>query len=142
MIADKLKPATFKHIEAELYGYPDTKREIHRRREEIMNTTDQDENTGQGKNSYRTPGRPTERIATRLTMDKRLRNLEEIVGAIDRVHNRSSNDYQKLIELKYWSRRKALTWEGIADKLHVSRRQAMRWRDEIIHTIAEVLGWR
>jgi RinA family phage transcriptional activator len=140
-VALKLRKATFKHIESELYGYHDTLREINELRKNIMFTKDNDdENTGGGRNNL--PSSPTERIATRLATHKRLNNLEEVTNAIQKVYTGLPEDYQKLVRLKYWTRPQTLTWEGIADKLFVTSRQAMRWRDEVIYTVAEVLGWR
>jgi RinA family phage transcriptional activator len=140
-VALKLRKATFKHIESELYGYHDTLREINELRKNIMFTKENDdENTGGGRNNL--PSSPTERIATRLATHKRLNNLEEVTNAIQKVYTGLPEDYQKLVRLKYWTRPQTLTWEGIADKLFVTSRQAMRWRDEVIYTVAEVLGWR
>jgi RinA family phage transcriptional activator len=140
-VALKLRKATFKHIESELYGYHDTLREINELRKNIMFTKENDdENTGGGRNNL--PSSPTERIATRLATHKRLNNLEEVTNAIQKVYTGLPEDYQKLVRLKYWTRPQTLTWEGIADKLYITSRQAMRWRDEIIYTVAEVLGWR
>jgi RinA family phage transcriptional activator len=140
-IATKLKKATFKHIESELYGYHDTLREIDNLRKDIMFCNEnEDENIGGGRNNL--PSSPTERIATRLATHKRLTQLEEVTNAIYKVFQGLPEDYQKLVRLKYWTRPQTLTWEGIADKLFITSRQAMRWRDEIVWSIGEVLGWR
>jgi RinA family phage transcriptional activator len=137
----KLKKATFKHIESELYSYQDTLREIDRLRKDIMFTKENDdENIGGGRNNL--PSSPTERIATRLATHKRLNQLEEVTHAIEKVYTSLPEDYQKLIKLKYWTRPQTLTWEGIADKLHLGRRTAFRMRDEIVECVSEVLGWR
>jgi len=137
----KIKKATFKHIEAELYHYHDTLREIEKLRKElIFANTGPDENVGGSSGNL--PGNPTERIGTKLATHKRLNQLEEIVSAIERVYERLPDDYKRLVELKYWTKPQLLTWDGIADKLHISKRQAMRWRDEIVSAIAEALGWR
>lgn len=140
-VAEKLKPATFKHIEAELYGYNDTKREIKRRREELMYVSEVDENVGAGKNSYRTPGRPTERIVTRLTMDKRLRNLEEITEAIESAYEQVSDDHRRVVKTKYWNNRNQ-TWEGIASECNMHRNTAKKYQKEFVMLIADKVGWR
>ncbi|GAA0444787.1 MAG: hypothetical protein ACQEWU_16190 [Bacillota bacterium] len=64
-----------------------------------------------------------------------------MVEAIYQVYNALQDNYKELSRVKYWSN-KRLTWDGIALELKVSKRQAMRWRDEIIHATVEVLGWR
>jgi RinA family phage transcriptional activator len=140
-VSSKLRKATFKHIESELYSYHDTLKEINNLRKDIMfcNEND-DENIGGGRNNL--PSSPTERIATRLATHKRLIQLEEVTNAIYKVYTGLPEDYQKLVKLKYWTRPQTLTWEGIAEGLHVSRRQAFNWRDEIVYAVGEVLGWR
>src|SRR5690606_30954074 len=139
--AIKLKKATFQHIESELYSYKDTLTEIEELRKDIIFTRQSDdENIGGGRSSL--PSSPTERIGTRLATHKRLGNLEQIANAIEKVYTGLPEEYRQLVQLKYFTKPQRYTWDGLADKLHVSKRQAMRWRDEIIHTIAEVLGWR
>ncbi|MEY8732097.1 transcriptional regulator [Peribacillus frigoritolerans] len=139
--ASKLKKPTFKHIESELYSYHETLKEIQFLRNNIMFTKENDdENVGGGRRSYISS--PTEQIGTRLATHKRLNKLEEIANAIEKVYTGLPEDYRKLIELKFWSKPQIYTMDGVAGKLHVSKRQAMRWRDEIIQITAEVLGWR
>lgn len=137
----KLKKATFKHVESELYSYKDTLKEIETLRKDIMFCNEnEDENIGGGRNNL--PSSPTERIATRLATHKRLNKLEEIANAIEKVYTGLPEDYQKLVRLKYWTRPQLKTWEGIADDLHVNRATAMRWRDSVVNAVSEVLGWR
>lgn len=141
MIATKIRKATFKHVESELYSFKDTKKEIQKLRQEIVyGSTSNDENVGAGKNSYRSPGRPTEMIATRLVTDKRLRNLEEIVEAIESVYENLSDEQRDLINLRYWNGKHS--WEHIAEKCNMSERTVYRHRKAIICTIAEKVGWR
>lgn len=139
--AVKIKKATFKHIESELYSYKDTLKEIEELRKNIVFCNDNiDENVGGGRSSFISD--PTSRIGTRLATHKRLGKLEEIANAIEKVYTGLPEEYQKIVRLKYWTRPQTLTWDGIADKIPVSRRTAFNMRDEIINTIAEVLGWR
>lgn len=141
-IAIKIKKTTFKHVEAEWYNYYETLKEIANLREEIMYPMQEQEdiNIVKGANSVRQPGDPTEKIATRLTTNKRIKHLQEIATAIETVYNVLPKDYKKLVCVKYWSRHN-LTWDGIALELSISKRQAIRWRNIIIQAIVEVLGW-
>lgn len=138
-VANKLSKAAFKHIEAELYYYHDTMKEIERLRKEIMfsNSSD-DENTGGGRSSI--PGRPTERIATRLLTHKRLRNLEEMAEAISYSFNALSDDHRNVIKTKYWSR-KRLNWDDVSTQLNMHRNTAMKLRKDVVYLIAEKIGW-
>ena len=136
----KLKPATFRHIEAELYAYSNSKKEIKNIREQIMNSSDR-ASCFPGRNSARVPSRTTEMIATRLTTDKRLRNLEEIVDAIELTYEELPHTHKKIIELKYWSYNRN-TWEAIADMCYIHRNTVRKYRDEIIALIAAKVGWK
>lgn len=137
----KTTKLAFKKAESEWYNYHNTLKEIARLREEIMNPFQEEElNTGGGQSNI--PGDPTGKMATRLTTNKQLDYLNEIVIAIDNVYNAVPDDYKKLIKLRYWNSSKRLDWDGIALNCNISKRQAMRWRDEIIHTTIELLGWR
>jgi len=141
MGAIKLKKPTFQHIESELYSYHDTLKEIQFLRNNIMFTKENDdENVGGGRSSL--PSDPTGSIGTRIATHKKLNNLEEITNAIEKVYTGLPEIHQKLVRLKYWTRPQTKTWEGIALELNVSRRQAFRWRDEVVKAVGEVLGWR
>ena len=88
----KLKRATFRYIESELYSYKDTLKEIDQLRDEILyGRNNDDENIGGGRSSL--PGKPTEQIATRLLTHKTLRNLEEVANAITDVYKLVSDDH-------------------------------------------------
>lgn len=137
----KIRKGTFQHIESELYAYHDTRKEIVRLKNEILYCrSSSDENVGGGKGNL--PGDPTGRTAVLLTSHKKLEQLQNIVDAIENVVDRLTEDRKKLIRLRYWDKPQILTWDGIAAELHVSRRTAMNWRDEIVRAIAEKIGWR
>lgn len=138
--ATKLRRGTFKHIEAELYAYQDTIKEISRLRDEILHASPEPDRTGGGRSNM--PSDSTGLAATRLATNKRLNTLTEVAEAIKGVYDSLTPDKQKLVRLRYWTKPQLLTWDGVAMELHVSRRQAMRWRDEIVLAIALRLGWR
>lgn len=143
MGAEKLQKATFKHIEAELYQYPNTVKEIKKRRMELLHPylEEVDENQGQGVNSVRSISRPTERMATRLTADKRLRNLEEIAEAIESVYN-DLNDKQKVfVRMRYWSGINNASPVMIAIETDVSERTVHNYKRRIVEAIGERVGW-
>lgn len=136
----KLRNGTFKHIESELYAYHDTKREIVRLKNDILHSSSYFEPIGGGRSNL--PGDPTGNTATLMVTHRKIEQLERIVDAIESVVDKLPEEKQKLVKLKYWTRPQTLTWEGIAMRLGISARQAMRWRDEIVYAIAERIGWR
>lgn len=139
MAAIKLRSGTIKHIEAEIYDYHDTLKRIKERREELM--TDPAKEEGMP-SSPTLPSSTVERYATRITMDRQLQELERVASAVEHVYNICDDGRKKLIRLKYWTRPQLKSWDGIAQELHVSRRQAFYWRDEIVQAVGEQLGWR
>lgn len=136
----KIRRGAFQHVEAELYVYHDTLKEIARLRDEILHASPEPNRTGGGRSN--TPSDSTGLAATRLATNKRLNTLTEVAEAIKGVYDSLTPDKQKLVRLRYWTKPQLLTWDGVAMELHVSRRQAMRWRDEIVLAIALRLGWR
>lgn len=139
-VKTNLSKAAFKHIESELYFYHDTVKEIARLRQEIMFTGgNEDENVGGGRSSF--PGRPTERIATRLLTHKRLRNLEEMVEAIDYTFNALTDDHRLVIREKYWSKQR-FSWDEMAVRCSMHRNTCMKLRKDVVNLIAEKIGWK
>jgi RinA family phage transcriptional activator len=140
-----IKKTTFKHVESEWYNYHITLKDIVNLRQEILNppvAEVEDINIVKGANSVRLPGDPTSKLAINIVASKQLQYMEKVIHAIESVYNALPDEYKKLVRIRYWQRNKQLTWDGIASELNVSKRQAMRWRDEIIQATVEVLGWR
>lgn len=136
----KVRKSTFKHVESELFAYHDTRKEIIRLRNDIMYGREPKDNIGSGRSSL--PSDPTGRVVSMLSSHKKLNYLESTVEAIENVYNRLPEDKKRLVNIYYWTRPQMLSWEGVAQKLHVSRKTAFNWRDEIIWAIADQLGWR
>lgn len=136
----KLRRGTFQHIEAELYAYHDTLKEIAKLRNEILHASSEPDRVGGGRGN--TPTDKTGVAAIRLATDKRLNSLVEVVEAIESVVERLPEKKRELVKLKYWSQPRTLTWDGIALRLDVSRRTAINWRNEIVYAIALKMGWR
>lgn len=133
-----MKRAVFRYVEAELYDYPFTVKEIARLRADIALE-------GQGLEAallqeHVTGGRqpdPTREKAIRLLTNRRLRRMEETVAAIQRVYDRLPPEKQRLVDLKYWQRYGNL---AVATRLHISRATFYRWRAEVVTAVAVELG--
>lgn len=135
----KLKRATFRYVESELYSYKDTLKEIKRLREQIIHGKDDDENTGGGQSNL--PGQPTEVTATRLTTHKTLQNLVEITDAIESVYETVGDEHRSIIALKYFDNHK-LYWDDVAYKLSMHRNTVFKFRREFIILVANKIGMR
>lgn len=141
--AYEIKPGTFKYIESEIYSHSENKKEIDRLRLAILNPTkSSDENIIYGPLEKGLPVRTTEVMATRLLTNKMLRNLEEMVEAIEYVYNRLSDDRKKVIELKYWNKDRKLKMEQIASECHMHRNTVSSIRRNFVKAVAMHVGMK
>jgi len=134
-----VKRANFKMIEAELYCYEESKRQLELLREEIIESTPtQEVNVKTG------PGDPTQTKAIKLVNSREIIEMERRLKAIDKAIEilKTSNEPRKyeLLRMKYFERR--YTDVGICMELGISERTFYRWRREIIELIANFLGCR
>ncbi|EJD80601.1 prophage L54a, transcriptional regulator, RinA family [Staphylococcus epidermidis NIHLM095] len=79
-------------------------------------------------------------MATRLLTNKMLRNLEEMVEAVEYVYNRLSDDRKKVIELKYWNKDRKLKMEQIASECHMHRNTVSSIRRNFVKAVAMHVG--
>lgn len=133
----KLRRGTFKYIEGELAAYHDTLKELEKLKNHIILSTPI---PSEGRSNL--PGDPTGKAGTLILTHKTIVKIEEITDVIKEVYNRLPQKKQELIEIVYWKKPQLLTWDGIAMELHVGRATALRWRDEVIYAIAQMVGMR
>ncbi|MBC2172642.1 hypothetical protein [Listeria booriae] len=113
----------YRYIEHEIINYPrmiDRINELTRKQEKNLHTP------------YNT-----------LYLDTRIERLSTIVQCIENViHNLNSlgDPYQEFIKLRYWRTNSNQTMEGIAQKIHVSRRTAYNMQNRIVQMVASELG--
>lgn len=78
-----------------------------------------------------------------LYLDTRIERLSTVVQCIENViHNLNSlgDPYHEFIKLRYWRTNSNQTMEGIAQKIHVSRRTAYNMQNRIVQMVANELG--
>jgi len=124
-------------VEHELYNYEETKLEIGRLKEEIINTppTPIHERTGAQKTGVSDPtNRKTEKIlscATIAHMEKTIRVIERALMQLDEIHN-------EIFELKY---RKGRSWQMVIIDMSISQSQYFKKRRELVILVARGLGY-
>jgi RinA family phage transcriptional activator len=153
----KLKRATYRHIEAEIYAYQDTLRAIDELRQDIILAGRQE--------AYVTVvgGRfagtsIVERRATKLADSLLLREMERITKAIEDTYARAKEEGRRVVWVKYGL---AIGWEPpaeLAARMEGRNRFDMRARDMagilamdestfhryrtgFVYGVAEKLGW-
>lgn len=134
----KLKRATYRHIEAEIFAYKDTLKAIEELRRDIILAGKQEELAVSGGGYV---GSIVERRATRLADSILLKEMERITRAITDVYRDLPADRQRMMEFKYWGEGRNLRSPAIADALHIDESTLRRWRNGIVYAIAEKLGW-
>ena len=132
-----IERANFKAIEAELYGYLDTKKEIELMEEEILEGSPFQEVAVQCGN-----GDTTANKAIKLVSSKELLEVRRRVNAIERalLILQQNETKLELMRMKYFERK--YTDQGIMMQLCISDRTFYRWRKEIVQLIGSYLGWR
>ncbi|AVQ34412.1 transcriptional regulator [Staphylococcus muscae] len=139
----EIKPGTFRYIESEIYNLESTKREIKRLRLEILNPSKAiDENIVYGPLQSGEPTRTTELMATRLMTNKMLRNMEEMVHAIEYAYSKLPDEYKKVIYLKYWEPNRRMKMEHIADECNMHRNTAGKIRKNFVKAVAYEVGMK
>lgn len=137
MTSNRIEKANFRAIEAELYGYSDTKQELEHLEDEILEGSAFQEVAVQTGN-----GDLTANKAIKLASSKELLEIRRRINAIDKALSILQQDTLKLrlLQMKYFERRYSDI--GIMNELHISDRTFYRWRKEIIQLVGSYLGWR
>ncbi|HBI1001668.1 TPA: transcriptional regulator, partial [Staphylococcus aureus] len=84
--------------------------------------------------------RTTELMATRLLTNKMLRNLEEMVEAVESEYLKLPEDHKKVIRLKYWNKEKKLKMEQIGHECHMHRNTVTTIRKNFVKAVAYHAG--
>ena len=142
MTVPALPYAIRSHVERELFNYPLTVKAIAERRKHLIEGGD-----GRDPLDPDLPRRgsavwsdPTYYAGTALAEDRRLRELERIVAAIDDVvrHPALPVEARRIIEAWYWHAERI---EDIIAEVGVSRATLQRYRTATLAAIAARLGW-
>ncbi|MBE3586553.1 MAG: hypothetical protein IMW94_10475 [Thermoanaerobacter sp.] len=150
----KLKRATYRHIEAEIYAYHDTLKAIEALRQDIILRNREELAVSGG--GYVTS--VVERRATRLADSLLLREMERITKAIRDTYAVARDECRRVVWVKYglainWQppedlvqklqgkNRFDLTARDMAEILAVDESTFHRYRTGFVYGIAERLGW-
>ena len=154
----KLKRATYRHIEAEIYAYYDTIRAIQELRADIILAGRQDDALGSVVGGRYAGTSIVERRATKLADSVLLREMERITKAISETYARAKEECRRVVWVKYGL---AIDWrppaelrermqgrnrfdmspDDMAEVLNVDRATFHRYRSGFVYGVAERLGW-
>lgn len=133
----KLDKSTYKYIESEIKHYYKTLEEYQDRRQELLYDRNGPDQVGGQSNL---PSSTTERYALRLMDDRRITRLRTTVDAIETVIDSCNGDQKRFMNLYFFKRPQTKTMDGIAEELNISRRTLFRMRDEVVYTVAKLMG--
>jgi RinA family phage transcriptional activator len=153
----KMKRATYRHIEAEIYAYYDTLKAMEEMRTDII-LAGRQEAYGAVVGGRYAGTSITERRATKLADSVLLREMERITKAIQDTFSRAKEEGRQVVWVKYGL---AIGWEppaelaarmeernrfdmspdAMAEVLNVDRATFHRYRSGFVYGVAERLGW-
>jgi len=155
----KLKRATYRHIEAEIYAYHDTLQAIEELRRDIILAGGRQEAYVPVLGDRYVGASIVERRATKLADNVLLREMERITQAIRDVYARAKEEGRRVVWVKYglalegWEppaglrermkgrNRFDMSPDEMAEVLAVDRATFHRYRSGFIYGVAERLGW-
>lgn len=130
-----IEKSNIRLIEAELYTYNETKKELELLVDDIIDSTPFIETAVQSELSDSTACK-----AIKLSSSKELIEIRKRISAIEKALSILPEEKMKLVRLKYFERK--LTDIGIISELHVSSKTYYRWKKEVIRLIGNYLGWK
>ena len=128
----RLSKNTFKYVEQEIRQYKNNLKELNRLKNEIIQETAEKQN---GRSSGL--GDSTAAKAVKLSMNRKISELEKSQKAIETIYHRLCQDKQSVME-EYWQSR--YTNAGLAYKLGVDERTIRRWKQHIVYLVAAELN--
>ena len=155
----RLKRATYRHIEAEIYAYHDTMQAIEELRKDIILTGRQEASYGTVVGGRFAGTSIVERRATKLADSVLLREMERITKAIADTYARAKEECRRVVWVKYglalegWQpsadlaarmegrNRYDMSPDDMAEVLNVDRATFHRYRSGFVYGVAERLGW-
>lgn len=154
----KMKRATYRHIEAEIYAYHDTLKAIEELRTDIILAGRQEAYSAVVGGRYAGTS-IVERRATKLADSVLLREMERITRTIEDTYARLKEEGKRVVWVKYglaldsWQppaelaekmqgkSRFDMSPDDMAEVLNVDRATFHRYRSGFVYGVAERLGW-
>ena len=129
----RLSKNTFKYVEQEIRQYKNNLKELSRLKNDIIQEAPEKQN---GRSS--SLGDSTATKAVKLSMNRKISELEKNQKAIETIYHRLCQDKQSVME-EYWQSR--YTNAGLAFKLGVDERTIRRWKQHIVYLVAAELNY-
>ena len=129
----RLSKNTFKYVEQEIRQYKNNLKELNRLKNNIILETPEKQ---EGRSS--SLGDSTAAKAVKLSMNRKVTELEKTQKAIETIYQGLCQDKQSVME-EYWQSR--YTTAGLSYKLGVDERTIRRWKQHIVYLVAAELNY-
>ena len=129
----RLSKNTLKYVEQEIRQYKNNQKELNRLKNDIIMETPEKQ-----ERRCNAIGNSTASKAIKISMDRKIVELERIQKAIETIYQGLCLDKQAIME-EYWKSR--YTTSGLADKLGVDERTIRRWKQYIVYSVAAELNY-
>lgn len=97
----KVPREAWRIIEIKIRRYPENKKLYEDAVEELMHSSPGMDGQPRGNST----GNPTERLAIKLSEDKKLERIKREIDAVESIYNNLIPDHQKVIRIRFWSNR-------------------------------------
>jgi len=154
----KLRRATYRHVEADIYDYYKTLQKMNEFRRDIILANGRQEAFGAVVGGRYAGTSIVERRATELADSEMFKEMERITKAIEDTYSRLKEIGRQVVWVKYGL---AISWEppaelaarmegrnrfdmspdDMAEVLNVDRATFYRYRSGFVYGVAERLGW-
>lgn len=135
---NRIEKQNYKTIEAELYCYKATLRELAQMRADIINSSPSQEVSVQSSSLGDTTANKAIKLSSSLEIievERRIKAIEEAIKIIEKDPIK-----MELLRLKYFESK--YTDIGIMECIGISQRTFYRYKTEIIKIVGLKLGWR
>ena len=129
----RLSKNTFKYVEQEIREYKNNLKELNSLKNNVIFATPEKQ---EGK-SY-SIGDATAQRAIKISMDKKIIELEKTIKAIEKIYQRLTPDKKAVME-EYWHGR--YTTAGLAQQVGIDERTVRRWKQHIVYSVAFELNF-
>ena len=130
-----LKKSNFKYIEDLIRKHRYIEHIINKRVNELMAPYREDVDQNIGGSSGGFISNTTEKMALIVSEDLQLKHIKAVDGILTKIIDNLPEEHRKIIELRYWSKRKNITWAWVSMHSCYSERACYKIRDKVVMDI-------
>lgn len=132
----KVSESDYKFIEDEVKHYQFYKDELKRIVDDITHATPERDDNGGGKSNI--PGRPTERAAIEIAMDRQINRMKRYINATEAAYNELDEEKKRFVRVIFWSGKKRMP--TICEEFNISYETALRWKKAFLLKVGNLTG--